>query len=143
MENEWNSLYEGRTKLIREIYERADIARKIGILSSLERLTLTFEPSLSELPYKSILSETQHPIKDENDKYKIARTAKLQKNFKSILQKLRKDRGVTMEEVAKAINVHARTISRYELEDIQKPHFNQIKALAVYYNVPLNAFYEE
>ena len=38
-ENEWQKLYEERDILIKDIYEKSDIARKIGILSRLEELT--------------------------------------------------------------------------------------------------------
>jgi len=154
VENEWQKLYGERYRLIKDIYEKSDIARKIGLLSRLEELTLTLGLKISELPYKSVLSEVPRPDSHEGDQEDTTinkgyledvdpRTAKLRKDFKFTLRNLRKKREIRREELASAINIHVRTLIRYENGQLRKPHSNNIKAIATYFDVPLSTFYKE
>lgn len=60
--------------------------------------------------------------------------------YGDILQELRKDRGLTQRDVAKALNVVTSTISNYE-NGVSQPESDMIEKLADFYDVNIDYLY--
>ncbi len=58
-------------------------------------------------------------------------------DFGAILQKLRKERGMTQEQLAAKIDRESSIISRYE-KNLQSPTFETVRALASIFNVSMD-----
>ena len=58
-------------------------------------------------------------------------------DFGMILQKLRKERGMTQEQLAVKINKESSIISKYE-KNIQSPTFDTVRTLAAIFNVSMD-----
>ena len=58
-------------------------------------------------------------------------------DFGIILQKLRKEKGLTPEQLARKINKESSIISRYE-KGLQSPTFDTVKAFAAIFNVSMD-----
>ena len=58
-------------------------------------------------------------------------------DFGIILQKLRKEKGLTQEQLARKINKESSIISRYE-KGLQSPTFDTVKAFAAIFNVSMD-----
>ena len=58
-------------------------------------------------------------------------------DFGMILQKLRKERGLTQEQLARLIHKESSIISRYE-KGLQNPTFETVKEIAIIFNVSID-----
>ncbi len=58
-------------------------------------------------------------------------------DFGQILQKLRKERGLTQEQLASLINKESSIISRYE-KNLQSPTFDTVRSFAAIFNVSMD-----
>ena len=58
-------------------------------------------------------------------------------DFGEILQKLRKDRGLTQAQLANKINKESSIISRYE-KNLQSPTFDTVRSFAAIFNVSMD-----
>ena len=58
-------------------------------------------------------------------------------DFGKILQKLRKEKGLTQEQLARRINKESSIISRYE-KGLQNPTFETVKEFAAIFNVSMD-----
>ena len=58
-------------------------------------------------------------------------------DFGQILQKLRKERGLTQEQLAGMINKESSIISRYE-KNLQSPTFDTVRSFAAIFNVSMD-----
>ncbi|MCI7428538.1 MAG: helix-turn-helix transcriptional regulator [Methanobrevibacter sp.] len=64
----------------------------------------------------------------------------MSKDFAVRLKKLRKDAGITQEELAKVLNVGRTTISEYE-RGVIEPKIKTLRDIAFYFNVPIEYFF--
>lgn len=64
------------------------------------------------------------------------------KDFGSLISKLRLERRMTQDELAKEMNVSKQTISNYE-RNKRKPGYEELEALADIFNVPMGFFLSE
>ena len=63
-------------------------------------------------------------------------------NFPEKLRKMRKDKGITQEELASSIFVSRTLISKYENGSVY-PTKDNVQKLALYFNVPISSLIDE